>query len=619
MGKECPECGESFSDEAEVCPYDATTLEERGTDADELIGHVVDDRFRLERLLGKGGMGRVYEATQLSVERRVAVKLIRYRGTPDRSVRERFVREARVVSELSHPNIVRLIDFGRDEERGAPYIAMEYIDGLEVHRLVEDHRLQPSLALEIASQVAAALVEAHEAEIVHRDLKTDNVLLVPVSSGGFQAKVIDFGIAFPRSSTDRLTNTGMICGTPRYVSPEQARGGDVGPRSDLYSLGVVIFEMVTGVLPFEADSAFNVMMKHVQKPPPSIRGVLEEDQLPEGLTELVDDLLRKDADRRPASAREVRDRIAEIRDANDWEPIDLDGVDELKEELQPWLEPPARETSGPPRRARDGDYEVVDADEAAFSAPDFSSASGGDTPTPHHRATTDPGAPTLGDDEPPNGEPAAPDVVGVPGQTGAPLGPDGAADGDERSADDEPSPAGTDGRIRTWWRAATAGTGLLALAGVVGYWVGPATISANSSEFDREARSADEVRSSAESTGGTEPEAASAHGREPAVGERERDAAGATHATTSRDAGVPAARRESPPSEPADPPDRPPSADPSERVETASGESADSPERPDGPAEPGAPEETDKQKKGEAGTWASDEAIEDELDRTESE
>lgn len=379
MTKFCPNCGETFDGAAQLCPYDGADLEERRDREDSNIGRVVDNRFRLESLLGKGGMGRVYEATQLSVGRRVAVKMIRIGGLDRKRVKRRFFREAKVVSELSHPNIVTLLEFGEDDELEVPYIAMEYIDGLDVRDALDDSRLHPRVAVEIAAQIAAALVEAHEAEIIHRDLKTDNVLLVPVSSGGFQAKVIDFGIALPRENSETLTNSGMICGTPKYVSPEQARNGEIDARTDLYSLGVVLYEIIVGELPFESDSALNVMMKHLREPPPDISERLGPDEVPSSLRRLVDDLLAKEPDDRPADARAVRRRLKSIQTSQNWQPLELDNGATMREKLQPWVLPAAPPADAPsPDAQKDGGALLGTTDDdppPAFSAPSLRSGS----------------------------------------------------------------------------------------------------------------------------------------------------------------------------------------------------------------------------------------------------
>ena len=227
---------------------------------DPLVGTVLDGRFRLDRLLGEGGMGRVYAGTQLSVEREVAIKLLRGEALAQRSVKERFLREAKVISGFSHPNIVRLIDFGEDTERRLPYLVMELVRGVSLAELTRRGRLALPLALEIAYQVCGALVQAHAAGIIHRDLKPDNLQLVPVVGDTFQAKVLDFGIAFPRESNTRITATGMICGTAYYVAPEQARATEVDGRADLYALGIILYEMLSGHLPFRADSDFQILV-----------------------------------------------------------------------------------------------------------------------------------------------------------------------------------------------------------------------------------------------------------------------------------------------------------------------------------------------------------------------
>lgn len=341
MSKVCPECDETFDASADVCPYDGSPLEAAGSGGERHIGTVIDDRFRIDDFLGQGGMGRVYEATQLSVDRRVAIKLIRAEGLQDPEIEQRFYREAQVISDFSHPNIVRLIDFGEDEALGVPYLVMEFIDGLVLSDLVEEHRLHPNFALEVAAQVAAGLVEAHEAEVVHRDLKTENILLVPISPGGFQAKIIDFGIAFPQQSAQNLTSTGAVCGTPQYLSPEQARGKEVGPASDLYSLGVILFEMTTGVKPFEASSAFDIMVKHVQQEPPPISKFLESSRIPQELEALVENLLEKQPADRPPSAREVRRAVDTIRSAAGWNALRIEEEGPLEEALEPWILSPA--------------------------------------------------------------------------------------------------------------------------------------------------------------------------------------------------------------------------------------------------------------------------------------
>jgi serine/threonine-protein kinase len=336
MENVCPECGEMFDMAIDVCPHDGTRLtSDPWEETNSLIGQTVDDRFRLDAILGEGGMGCVYEATQLSVDRQVALKLIQTGGAHDEEMAERFFREARAISGFTHPNIVQFIDFGRDDSLQIPYLAMEHVDGIELVDLIGEARFRPHLAVEIASQVAAGLVEAHDAEIVHRDLKPGNILLVPVSGRSFCAKIIDFGLAFSKESSMNLTKTGTVCGTPEYLSPEQARGEEVDYRADLYSLGVILFEMLTSRLPFQADSPFDVMLKHVDHEPPSIEEFAPD--IPEDLTRLVDELLAKDPSARPDGGREIGQRIKRIRPQLDGEPLQIDSTRPLGEALDPWL------------------------------------------------------------------------------------------------------------------------------------------------------------------------------------------------------------------------------------------------------------------------------------------
>jgi serine/threonine protein kinase len=323
--------GESF--------FDVSGLpEDDGDDEiDEMVGAVLDGRFRLERLLGEGGMGRVYAGTQLSVEREVAVKLLRAEALVQREVKERFLREAQVISGFGHPNIVRLIDYGEDDTLGLPYLVMELVRGVSLGELTRRGRLQLPLALEIIDQVCSGLIQAHSAGIVHRDLKPDNLKLLPVVGGSFQTKVLDFGVAFPSDTNSRLTSTGMICGTAHYIAPEQARAHELDGRADLYALGIILFEMLTGQLPFGGDSDFQILLMQVQKPPPSLSDFIPEDKIPTPVVELVDDLLEKEPEARPDSAREVRERIKAIRAECDIPALELDLEDDSAEAFDPWL------------------------------------------------------------------------------------------------------------------------------------------------------------------------------------------------------------------------------------------------------------------------------------------
>lgn len=281
---------------------------------DPLVGAVIGDRFRLDRLLGEGGMGRVYIAEQLSMERSVAVKLLHSEIVSSQATRKRFFREAKLLSSLTHPNIVRVIEFGRDAQRNILFLAMELVEGIPVSHLAGRGPLDPSFALEVVYQVCGALVEAHAKGIVHRDLKPENLLLVGIADETLQVKVLDFGVAFPQHESMKLTKSGAICGTPTHMAPEQAESGRVTPRSDLYALGVILYEMLCGDLPFAGDTPLSVMIQHVQKEHPPIRSRLDNlGPVEEDLCQLVDQLLAKDPEDRPQSALATRRRIDEIR------------------------------------------------------------------------------------------------------------------------------------------------------------------------------------------------------------------------------------------------------------------------------------------------------------------
>jgi eukaryotic-like serine/threonine-protein kinase len=226
---------------------------------------VLQQRYRLIEILASGGMGKVYYATDSRLGRAVAVKMLRDDLAHDERFVERFRREARAAASLSHPNVAGVYDYGEDE--GRYFIVMEYVDGRDLARVLrEEGPLSPDRAARIGAQVADALAHAHAAGLVHRDVKPANVIVLD----GNRVKVTDFGIA--RAAGDAtLTAAGSVLGTAQYISPEQAEGNSAGPQSDIYSLGIVLYEMLTGAVPFTGDSALGVAMRHVTDtvPPPS--------------------------------------------------------------------------------------------------------------------------------------------------------------------------------------------------------------------------------------------------------------------------------------------------------------------------------------------------------------
>src|SRR5215216_5480129 len=230
--------------------------------SDTLIGTVFDGRYRIIRKLGAGGMADVYLAEDQELGRRVAIKILNDRHAADDSFIERFRREAKNAAGLSHPNIVSIYD--RGEAEGTYYIAMEFLDGRSLKELIVGRGPAPiKVAIDYAREILAALAAAHKQGIVHRDIKPHNVL---IGAEG-RLKVTDFGIA--RSGASQMTEVGSIIGTAQYLSPEQARGAPVDQTSDLYSTGIVLFELLTGQVPFTGDSPVEIAMKHLAEIPPA--------------------------------------------------------------------------------------------------------------------------------------------------------------------------------------------------------------------------------------------------------------------------------------------------------------------------------------------------------------
>src|ERR671932_355877 len=240
---------------------------------DTLIDSVFDGRYRIIRKLGSGGMANVYLAEDQELGRRVAINILNDRHAGDDQFIERFRREAKNAAGLSHPNIVSIFD--RGEAEGTYYIAMEFLDGRSLKELIVTRGPAPiARSIEYTRQILAALAHAHRHGIVHRDIKPHNVV---VNSDG-RLKVTDFGIA--RSGASQMTEVGSIIGTAQYLSPEQARGAPVDQRSDVYSVGVVLYEMLTGRVPYTGDTALEIAMKHLQEvptPPSELRPEIPED------------------------------------------------------------------------------------------------------------------------------------------------------------------------------------------------------------------------------------------------------------------------------------------------------------------------------------------------------
>lgn len=272
------------------------------------VGEVVAGRFRLDGMLGEGASGVVWRAMQLPLDRPVALKLLRPAYGADPRARLRFEREARVASALEHPSAVAIHELG--EDAGRLYIAMELLAGRTLRAELAAARggLAAGRALDVAWQIADLLVAAHAIGLVHRDLKPENVFVEPEG----RVRVVDFGLAFiaDRDSAGRMTVEGVVAGTPAYLSPEQARGGEVGPATDVYALGCVIFELLTGGVPFEG-SEMEVITKQMFAPAPALRDRKHDLEVPAAVEVLVRRMLAKRAEERPTAA-EAREALAEI-------------------------------------------------------------------------------------------------------------------------------------------------------------------------------------------------------------------------------------------------------------------------------------------------------------------
>jgi serine/threonine protein kinase len=268
--KTCPLCGKNYSDTSTLCPIDAAVLERKD---DPLLGQTLAGKYLIEKLIKIGGMGSVYLGKHVLMEKTVAIKVLRPSLALDDDVVRRFSREAKAASRISHPHAVSVTDFG-ESETGVVFLVMEYLDGSTLKEIIKNEGpMRVDRVAEIVRQVTGALDAAHEQGVVHRDLKSDNIMIAQ-TNGGDWAKVLDFGIAKIQQSETHdadITAANLVIGTPQYMSPEQcSQSGTIDARSDIYSLGVIVYEMLTGQLPFTGESPTVIMMKQVQDPPPSI-------------------------------------------------------------------------------------------------------------------------------------------------------------------------------------------------------------------------------------------------------------------------------------------------------------------------------------------------------------
>ncbi|MFO0759656.1 MAG: protein kinase [Byssovorax sp.] len=307
---ECPACHSPNIDGARFCAKCGALLPASTDESDPLIGKMVGGRFMITGILGEGGMGRVYTGEQRmgTSIRKVAVKTLLAQYTKDPQVRARFDRECGTVSELEHPNTIKVYDFGQTDA-GDYYIAMELLTGTSLESALEKGPLGPERVDRILGQICGSLQEAHDKGIVHRDLKPANIYLTTRAGEEDYVKVLDFGIAkkdekHTTKNDQKLTQQGTVLGTPPYMSPEQFKGGELDARSDIYSLGVMTYEMLTGRLPFDADTPWAWATQHMTAQPFPFETIPLGSQVPPKMKHAVMRALSKDKNQRHTTVRE---------------------------------------------------------------------------------------------------------------------------------------------------------------------------------------------------------------------------------------------------------------------------------------------------------------------------
>ncbi|HNC46310.1 MAG TPA: serine/threonine-protein kinase, partial [Acidobacteriota bacterium] len=327
--KQCPVCQKQYPDDIAFCSADGTALKLVSPDAamtvagvgpalvpvsmtsalEGLVGQVIDGKVQVESVLGRGGMGAVYRARHLLLDRVVAVKVLRADLLGTQNLGDRFLREARTAARIEHPNIITVYDFGILGD-GNAYLVMEYVQGQSLRDLLKTQGALPlSTTFQLIQQICAGVDAAHTKNIIHRDLKPENIMLKDNEQGDVLVKILDFGLAKLIESSDsiaNLTGTGEILGTPAYMSPEHCDGGELDHRADIYSLGVIFYEMLTGQPPFRGR-VVSVLSAHLtKKPEPPVQ---VNPHIPVDISDAIMHALEKEKDARPASVRKFFEQI----------------------------------------------------------------------------------------------------------------------------------------------------------------------------------------------------------------------------------------------------------------------------------------------------------------------
>jgi len=318
-GRRCISCGERYDAAVLFCPKDGTPTApaQENLAPDPHLGRVIAGQFRVERLIGMGAMARVYLAQQLGLERPVALKILHRELLREESATARLRREATIGARLRHPNLAEVLMLGvvdpsADQPGGEPFIVLEYLDGMSLTSALLAARgsLGVVRAVHVALQICDALGEAHSLGIVHRDLKPDNVMLVRRGADSDFVKVLDFGMARAGRDPDFATRDGAVLGTARYIAPEGAQGGSVGPEGDVYAIATLLFQCIAGRTPFDGASAVAILIQQVSANPPSLLSVGAGRDAPPSVAELIADNLVKDPLARAPNARVFGDELS---------------------------------------------------------------------------------------------------------------------------------------------------------------------------------------------------------------------------------------------------------------------------------------------------------------------